>query len=203
MEQRIVTKTSFYTNIMLLSIPIILQQFLESGSVDLCDSIMLGRIDQGPDGCGFPRRSRSFSCSTLSANGFAIGCSVLIAQYWGLPEKRRDQDSVRHRLKDHRGLRDHHIRHSPDPPGSGHEDLQQRSGSDRTGSFLFKDRGVDVHPMRGEFNVVRMLQGNRADEDLLRGKCGILSDQSDPDYCMIFGKLVFRSWGSRAAQSEP
>ena len=45
MEQRIVTKPSFYTNIMLLSIPIILQQFLRV-SVDLCDSIMLGRIDQ-------------------------------------------------------------------------------------------------------------------------------------------------------------
>ncbi|MFR4783961.1 MAG: hypothetical protein ACLUAR_14720 [Pilosibacter sp.] len=65
MEQRIVTKTSFYTNIMLLSIPIILQQFLRV-SVDLCDSIMLGRIDQ-VQMAAVSQAQQIFSCSTLSA----------------------------------------------------------------------------------------------------------------------------------------
>ncbi len=53
--------------------------------------------------------------------------------------------------------------------------------------------------MRGEFNVVRMLQGNRADEDLLRGKCGILSDQPDPGLRMIFGKFGFPELGIRGS----
>ena len=41
----IITEKRFYTNIMILAIPIILQQFLRV-SVDTADSIMLGSIDQ-------------------------------------------------------------------------------------------------------------------------------------------------------------
>ena len=85
MEQRIVTKTSFYTNIMLLSIPIILQQFLRV-SVDLCDSIMLGRIDQVQMAAVSQAQQIFFVFYTV-CNGFAVGCSVLIAQYWGLQRK--------------------------------------------------------------------------------------------------------------------
>lgn len=85
MEQRIVTKPSFYTNIMLLSIPIILQQFLRV-SVDLCDSIMLGRIDQVQMAAVSQAQQIFFVFYTV-CNGFAVGCSVLIAQYWGLQRK--------------------------------------------------------------------------------------------------------------------
>lgn len=40
-----VAKPSFYKNILILALPIILQQFLRI-SVDTLDSIMLGQIDQ-------------------------------------------------------------------------------------------------------------------------------------------------------------
>lgn len=40
-----VTRSSFYRNILILALPIILQQFLRV-SVDTLDSIMLGQIDQ-------------------------------------------------------------------------------------------------------------------------------------------------------------
>ena len=61
---------------------------------------------------------------------------------------------------------------------------------------------MDVHPMRGEFNVVRMLQGNRADEDLLRGKCGILSDQSDPGLLHDLRKIRFSGAGDPGQRSR-
>ena len=198
MEQRIVTKPSFYTNIMLLSIPIILQQFLRV-SVDLCDSIMLGRIDQVQMAAVSQAQQIFFVFYTV-CNGFAVGCSVLIAQYWGLQRKEEIKTLFAIGSKIiavFAIIISAIVLIRPD-----HEDLQQRSGSDRTGSFLFKDRGVDVHPMRGEFNVVRMLQGNRADEDLLRGKCGILSDQSDPGLLHDLRKIRFSGAGDPGQRSR-
>lgn len=84
-EDVIVTKPCFYQNILLLSVPIILQQFLRV-SVDTADSIMLGQIDQIQMSAVSQAQQIFFIFYTL-CNGFAMGCSVLIAQYWGKQAK--------------------------------------------------------------------------------------------------------------------
>ncbi len=81
----IITEKRFYTNIMILAIPIILQQFLRV-SVDTADSIMLGSIDQIHMTAVSQAQQIFFIFYTL-CHGFAAGCSVLIAQYWGKQAK--------------------------------------------------------------------------------------------------------------------
>lgn len=85
MENLIITQRRFYQNILLLSVPIILQQFLRV-SVDTADSIMLGRIDQIQMSAVSQAQQIFFVFYTL-CSGFATGCSVLIAQYWGKQAK--------------------------------------------------------------------------------------------------------------------
>lgn len=81
LEEMIVTDRRFYQNIFLLSVPIILQQFLRV-SVDTADSIMLGHIDQIQMSAVSQAQQIFFVFYTL-CSGFATGCAVLIAQYWG------------------------------------------------------------------------------------------------------------------------
>lgn len=85
----IVTSPSFYTNIMILAIPMILQQLLRV-SVDTLDSIMLGRIDQLQMSAVSQAQQIFFIFYTVS-NGFAAGGCVLISQYWG----KRDRESIK------------------------------------------------------------------------------------------------------------
>lgn len=77
----IITSPLFYRNIVILSIPIILQQLLRV-SVDTLDSIMLGRIDQIQMSAVSQAQQIFFIFYTV-CNGFSAGCCVLIAQYWG------------------------------------------------------------------------------------------------------------------------
>ena len=84
-----VTRSSFYRNILSLALPIILQQFLRV-SVDTLDSIMLGQIDQIQMSAVSQAQQIFFVFYTV-CNGFAVGCCVLISQYWG----KRDLDSIR------------------------------------------------------------------------------------------------------------
>ena len=84
-----VTRSSFYRNILILALPIILQQFLRV-SVDTLDSIMLGQIDQIQMSAVSQAQQIFFVFYTV-CNGFAVGCCVLISQYWG----KRDLDSIR------------------------------------------------------------------------------------------------------------
>lgn len=76
-----VTSPQFYRTIVLLSVPIILQQLLRV-SVDTLDSIMLGRIDQVQMSAVSQAQQIFFIFYTV-CSGFSAGCSVLIAQYWG------------------------------------------------------------------------------------------------------------------------
>lgn len=80
----IITKPTYYRNILILALPIILQQVLRV-SVDTCDSIMLGQIDQIQMSAVSQAQQIFFIFYTL-CNGFAIGCCVLISQYWGKRE---------------------------------------------------------------------------------------------------------------------
>lgn len=80
----IVTSPLFYQNIVILALPIILQQLLRV-SVDTLDSIMLGRIDQIQMSAVSQAQQIFFIFYTV-CNGFAAGCCVLIAQYWGKRE---------------------------------------------------------------------------------------------------------------------
>ncbi len=84
-----VAKTSFYRNILILAIPIILQQLLRV-SVDTLDSIMLGQIDQIQMSAVSQAQQVFFVFYTV-CNGFAVGCCVLISQYWG----KKELDSIR------------------------------------------------------------------------------------------------------------
>ncbi len=81
----IIRETSFYKNIMLLAVPIILQQFLRV-SVDTADSIMLGSIDQLQMSAVSQSQQIFFIFYTL-CSGLSAGCCVLIAQYWGRQAK--------------------------------------------------------------------------------------------------------------------
>lgn len=84
MRVSVVRAPQFYTNILILSIPIILQQLLRV-SVDTLDSIMLGRIDQIQMSAVSQSQQIFFIFYTICA-GFSAGSSVLIAQYWGKKE---------------------------------------------------------------------------------------------------------------------
>jgi len=77
----IIREAQFYSRILMLALPIILQQFLRV-SVDTADSIMLGRIDQLQVSAVSQAQQIFFIFYTL-CNGFSAGCCVLIAQYWG------------------------------------------------------------------------------------------------------------------------
>ena len=88
-RELVVTSPQFYKNIIILSIPIILQQLLRV-SVDTLDSIMLGRIDQIQMSAVSQAQQIFFIFYTI-CNGLAAGCSVLVAQYWG----KRDLEPIR------------------------------------------------------------------------------------------------------------
>lgn len=88
-KEWIVTAPSFYKNILLLSVPMILQQLLRV-SVDTLDSIMLGRIDQLQMSAVSQAQQIFFIFYTISC-GFASGGCVLISQYWG----KRDKESIK------------------------------------------------------------------------------------------------------------
>ena len=83
----IVKDRRFYTNILLMSVPIILQQLLRV-SVDTADSIMLGNIEQSHMAAVSQAKQIFFVFYTM-CNGFATGASVLISQHWGKNETDR------------------------------------------------------------------------------------------------------------------
>ncbi|MCD8371014.1 MAG: MATE family efflux transporter [Clostridiales bacterium] len=85
----IVTRPSFYTDILILAMPLILQQLLRV-SVDTLDNMMLGRIDQMQMSAATQAQQIFFVFYTL-CNGFSSGCCVLVSQYWG----KQDRESIK------------------------------------------------------------------------------------------------------------
>ena len=81
----IVLSKQFYLNVLILSLPVILQQLLRV-SVDTLDSIMLGQIDQ-IQMSAVSQAQQIFFIFYAVCNGFAGGCCVLVAQYWGKNDK--------------------------------------------------------------------------------------------------------------------
>ncbi len=80
---------TFYGSIFSLAFPIVLQQLLRL-SVDTVNSILLGSIDQ-LQMTAVTQADQIFFIYYTVCNGFAVGCCVLIAQYWG----RRDLEAIR------------------------------------------------------------------------------------------------------------
>lgn len=80
---------SFYTGLLALTFPIVLQQLLRI-SVDTVNSIMLGSIDQLQMSAVSQANQVFFIYYTLCC-GFSVGCCVLVAQYWG----KGDVESIR------------------------------------------------------------------------------------------------------------
>ena len=81
----IILSKQFYINVLILSLPVILQQLLRV-SVDTLDSIMLGQIDQ-IQMSAVSQAQQIFFIFYAVCNGFAGGCCVLVAQYWGKSDK--------------------------------------------------------------------------------------------------------------------
>ena len=79
----------FYINILVLSLPVILQQLLRV-SVDTLDSIMLGHIDQLQMSAVSQAQQIFFIFYTVCC-GIGAGCCVLVAQYWG----KHDRDTIK------------------------------------------------------------------------------------------------------------
>ena len=85
----IVLSKQFYINILVLSLPVILQQLLRV-SVDTLDSIMLGHIDQLQMSAVSQAQQIFFIFYTVCC-GIGAGCCVLVAQYWG----KHDRDTIK------------------------------------------------------------------------------------------------------------
>ncbi|MBR2676639.1 MAG: MATE family efflux transporter [Solobacterium sp.] len=79
---------SFYQHIFRLMLPIVLQQLLRI-SVDTVNSIFLGRIDQLQMSAVAQANQIFFVFYTI-VSGLAVGCCVLVSQYWG----KRDRESI-------------------------------------------------------------------------------------------------------------
>ena len=79
---------SFYNQIFRLMLPLVLQQLLRI-SVDTVNSIFLGRIDQLQMSAVAQANQIFFVFYTI-VSGLAVGCCVLISQYWG----KQDRDSI-------------------------------------------------------------------------------------------------------------
>lgn len=80
---------NLYRNLFSLAFPIVLQQLLRL-SVDTVNSVLLGSIDQ-LQMTAVTQADQVFFIYYTVCNGFAVGCCVLIAQYWG----RRELESIR------------------------------------------------------------------------------------------------------------
>ena len=84
-----IREKQFYTGIFSLALPILLQQLLRI-SVDTVNSVMLGSIDQ-LQMTAVSQVDQVFFVYYTICNGFAIGCCVLVAQYWG----QRNMEAIR------------------------------------------------------------------------------------------------------------
>ena len=78
---------NFYRQLLRLTIPIFFQQLLRI-SVDTINSLMIGGIDQ-IQMSALSQANQIFFVFFALCNGFAAGCCVLVAQYWG----KKDYDS--------------------------------------------------------------------------------------------------------------
>lgn len=156
-REMFVTSPQFYRTIVLLSVPIILQQLLRV-SVDTLDSIMLGRIDQVQMSAVSQAQQIFFIFYTV-CSGFSAGCSVLIAQYWG----RRDTESIKTLVAiGVRSIAVFGVLFSAVVmiwPGTAFKDIQQRSGADPSGSAVFKDRLPHVSGLRRQYHDLCLLPG--------------------------------------------
>lgn len=89
MSNTLIRDKSFYLNIFTLTFPIMLQQLLRI-SVNTVNSIMLGGIDQ-LQMSAVSQADQVFFIFYTICNGFAVGCCVLVAQYWG----RQDVNAIK------------------------------------------------------------------------------------------------------------
>lgn len=85
---RLIKERSFYKHLLLLALPIFLQQLLRI-SVDTLNSLMLGSIDQTQMSAISQANQVFFVYYTLCC-GMSVGCSVLVSQFWG----KKDTESI-------------------------------------------------------------------------------------------------------------
>lgn len=89
--------SDFYRRILVLMVPLVLQQLLRI-SVDTVNSIFLGRIDQLQMSAVSQANQIFFIFYTI-ASGLSIGCTVMVAQYWGKKDKESISVIISHALR--------------------------------------------------------------------------------------------------------
>lgn len=93
----LVKDKNFYTRLLMLALPIVLQQFLRI-SVDTINSIMLGSIDQIQMSAVAQANQIFFIYYTI-CNGFSVGCAVLVAQYFGKNDEKSINTIIAHGIR--------------------------------------------------------------------------------------------------------
>ncbi|MBR0385705.1 MAG: hypothetical protein IJI05_04070 [Erysipelotrichaceae bacterium] len=88
---------ALYRQLLALSVPLFLQQVLRI-SVDTVNSLMLGRIDQ-IQMSAISQANQVFWVYDAVISSLAIGCSVLVAQFWGKKDVNSIPTIIAHSLR--------------------------------------------------------------------------------------------------------
>lgn len=81
MENRLKTDKTFYKSMMVIAIPVVLQNLM-SIALNMLDSIMVGQLGENPL-AGVAIANRVFFIFSMVCFGIYSGSSIFIAQYWG------------------------------------------------------------------------------------------------------------------------
>lgn len=90
MFRSVFSDRKFYKTLVVLALPILVQNFLAS-SLNMVDTLMIGRVGED-EVAAVGVANQLFFLFNLVANGAAAGCSIFISQYWGqrdIPRIRR------------------------------------------------------------------------------------------------------------------
>ncbi len=89
MEKLIKTDKSFYKSMMVIAIPVILQNLMNIG-LNMLDSIMVGQLGVNPL-AGVGIANRVFFIFSMVCFGIYSGSSIFLSQYWGVKDKKNIQ----------------------------------------------------------------------------------------------------------------
>lgn len=89
MEKIIKTDKSFYKPMMVIAIPVILQNLMNIG-LNMLDSIMIGQLGVNPL-AGVGIANRVFFIFSMICFGIYSGSSIFLSQYWGVKDKKNIQ----------------------------------------------------------------------------------------------------------------
>lgn len=92
MENIIKTDKSFYKSMMVIAVPVVLQNLMNIG-LNMLDSIMVGQLGVNPL-AGVGIANRIFFIFSMVCFGIYSGSSIFISQYWGVKDTKNIQKIV-------------------------------------------------------------------------------------------------------------